>query len=260
MSSPQFKYYNQNNYPNVPYPSPTLPDATIKSGGCGPTCAAMIISNLTDKIVDPVAMAAYAMKKKARVIGGTDMNLLAKALCIDYPLDYRLTNDENLLLAHLKKGGMAIANVGGDRPGYTGVFSNGGHYIVVAGLNSDDRVIVLDPGYYAGKFNLAGRKGKVTVQGNYCICDIAVLAKDTENQNPAYWLFERRVEEVPEWMKKLMAKCGKVGIIDPKANHDPNDTNVTKWFILAVAVNTALMILRAIKSGKVDETIKILEE
>lgn len=259
MSSPQYKYFNQNNYTNVPYPSPSLPKATVKSGGCGVVCAAMIVSNLTNQTVLPPQMATYAMQKKARVSGGTDMNALAKALRADYGLPFKTTNDENLLREHLKSGGMAVANVGGNRPGYTGVFSDGGHYVVVAGPSSDGRVIVLDPGYYVGKFNLAGRKGKVTVQGNYCICDMAVLAKDTENRSPAYWMFERKVEEVPEWMKKLMDKCGKVGIIDPKANHNPNDTNIPKWFVLAVMVNTALVVLRAIKSGKVDETIRILE-
>lgn len=255
-----FKYFNQNNYPNVPYPSPELPKATVKSGGCGVVCASMIVSNLTDQTVFPPQMAAYAIDKKARVSGGTDMNVLAKALSADYGLPFKTTNDENLLREHLKSGGMAVANVGGNRPGYTGVFSDGGHYVVVAGLMADGKVIVLDPGYYAGKFNLAARKGKVLVQGNHCICDMSVLAKDTENRSPAYWLFERKVADVPEWMKKLMVKCGKVGIIDPKANHDPNDTNITKWFILAVAVNVVLVVLRAVKSGKVDDTIKILEE
>lgn len=260
MSSPQYKYFNQNNYANVPYPSPSLPKATVKSGGCGVVCASMIVSNLTDQTVLPPQMATYAMQKKARVSGGTDMNVLARALSADYGLPFKTTNDENLLREHLKSGGMAVANVGGNRSGYVGVFSDGGHYVVVAGLTDDGKVIVLDPGLYNGKFNKTGRKGKVTVQGNYCICNIPVLAKDTENRSPAYWMFERKVEEVPEWMKKLMAKCSKVGIIDPKANHNPNDTNIPKWFILAVVVNTALMILRAIKSGKVDEIIRILEE
>ena len=60
-------------------------------------------------------------------------------------------------------------------------------------------------------------------------------------------------------MKKLMDKCGKAGIIDPNANHDPYE-NSTKWFVLAVMVNLALIMLKAIKSpAKHDELIKILE-
>jgi hypothetical protein len=238
-----YKYFNQYNYANIPYPSPTLPNATVSSGGCGVVCASMIVSNLTDKIVDPVAMAAYAQKKRARVVGGTDMNLLAKALCIDYPLTYRTTNDENQLLDHLRKGGMAVANVGGNRPGYTGVFSDGGHYVIVAGLNNDGRVIVLDPGLYNGKFNKKGRKGKVTVKGNECLCDMSVLAQDTANRSPAYWLFERKVEEVPEWMRKIIDDALVVGLITER--HNPTEP-ATKWFVLAIALN----LLKIVKGGR----------
>lgn len=231
------KYFNQNNYRNVPYPSKTLPKATVASGGCGVVSAAMIVSNLTGQVVTPDKMASYAMNKGARVVGGTDMLTLAKALVIDYPLDYLTTNDENKLLQHLKSGGMAIANVGGNRPGYTGVFSDGGHFIVVAGISQNGKVIVLDPGYYPGKFNKPGRIGKVTVVDGYqCICDMVVLAKDTENRSPAYYLFSRRGVEQVEWKIKLMNEAAEIGLIDPKAGHKPDDL-ATKWFVLAVCVN-----------------------
>lgn len=183
-------YYNQNNYRNVPYPSPTLPNATVKSGGCGVCCGAMIVSSMSPTAVDPVAMAAYAIQKGARVNGGTDMIRLAKAICADYGLAFSTTNDEATLLKHLAAGGMAVVNVGGNRNGHIGVFSDGGHYIVAAGCNGNT-VTIMDPAYYAGKFNLTGRKGKVTVNGNFCYCDISVLSMDTANRNPAYYLFSK---------------------------------------------------------------------
>lgn len=200
------RYYNQNNYGHVPYPSPTLPSATVKSGGCGVCCGAMIVSSMTDKIVDPVAMAAYAIAKGARVAGGTDMNVLAKAICADYGLVFSTTNDEAALLKHLAAGGMAVVNVGGNRTGWTGVFSSEGHFIVAAGCNGNT-VTIMDPGYYAGKFNLAGRKGKVTVSGNFCYCDISVLASDTANRNPAYYLFST-VKEVIDMALETWQKEG----------------------------------------------------
>lgn len=236
-------YFNQNNYGGVKYPAPGYPNATVKSGGCGPTCAAMIVSNLTGQVVDPKAMAAFAIQHGARVSGGTDMDKLAKAICEHYGLQFKTTSDENTLLAHLKAGGMAIANVGGNRGNYTGVFSDGGHYVVAAGVASDGRIVILDPGYYAGKFNKAGRKGKVTVQGNNCLCDISVLGQDTSNRNPAYWLFERKVEEVPEWMKKIMEDAKSIGLIT--GEHNPLE-NATKWFVLGVCLN----LYKAIKGGK----------
>lgn len=200
------KYYNQNNYAHVPYPSPSSPKATVESGGCGPTCAAMIASNLTDHTVDPKAMAAYAIKIKARVSGGTDMNVLSKGISKDYGLTLAATSDENVLLKHLKAGGMAIANVGGDRSGYKGVFSNAGHYVVVAGLTSDGKLIVLDPDYYGGKFNKLHRAGKVKVSGNQCICSIAVLGKDAENRNPSYWLFKGKEDKPVATDMKVIVK------------------------------------------------------
>lgn len=235
-----YKYFNQNHYAAAPYPSPSLPKATVKSGGCGVVCAAMIVSNLTGKTVDPKEMAPYAIKKGARASGGTDMQVLGKALAGDYDLSLSTGTDENSLLAHLKAGGMAIANVGGNRPGYTGVFSDGGHYVVVAGSTSSGKVVVLDPGYYAGKFNKAGRKGKVTIIGNNCVCDVSVLAKDTQNRTPAYWLFARKggtsvAETVPAWKTQVVKDAEELGLI-AKGEHKATEA-ADKAFVLAVAVN-----------------------
>jgi hypothetical protein len=183
----------------------------------------MIISNLTGKVVDPKAMAAYAIEIGARVSGGTNLHTLAKGLIGQYGLTYTTTNDEAVLLehlfTHLQKGGIAIANVGGNRPGYKGVFSDGGHYVVVAGIAQDGRIVVLDPGYYAGKFNRSGRKGKVTVSGNKCLCSMSVLGQDTANRNPGYYLFAKAgtekeedkvvyktINDVPAWGKPLIQK------------------------------------------------------
>ena len=206
----EYKYFNQYNYPNVLYPSKQNPKATIKSGGCGPTAMAMVVSSMTEVIVDPVDMALLARRVGARVNGGTDIIALSKAVSI-YELVFKTTNDEAELIDHLRKGGMSIANVGGNRKGYIGVFSNEGHFIVVAGLTAEGKAIVLDPGYYKDKYNLAGRKGKVTISGNQCICDVSVLGKDTENRSPSYVLFSHKVQDetpvniavvIPGYLKK----------------------------------------------------------
>jgi hypothetical protein len=241
-----YKYYNQNDYPTTPYPGPDAPKATVKSGGCGPTCAAMIVSNLTGKIVDPPAMAAYSIKHGARVAGGTDMSALTKALAADYGLTVSTANDEAALLAHLKSGGMAIANVGGDRSGYVGVFSNEGHYVVVANVltgipGTGPIIAVLDPGYYVGKFNVKGRTGKVSMDGNTCICSISVLGQDTANRSPSYYLFAKikneedddmiryqKLSDIPANLRAPIETLMDAGIIvgdgsDPKGNNDVID-------------------------------------
>jgi len=234
------KYFNQNDYDYVPYPSDSLPYATVKSGGCGVTSMAMIISSMTDSIVNPEAMAAYAINCGARVNGGTDATVLAENICQDYGLTYETTSDEDKLLSHLSKGYMAIGNVGGDRANWVGVFSSAGHFIVVAGAIGQT-VMVLDPGYYAGKFNLTGRTGKVSVdEEGYCYCDISVLAMDTANRNPSYWLFSKidnkeevemrynRLSDVPEGYRPTVETLMNAGIIvgdgsDATGNNDVID-------------------------------------
>lgn len=186
-----YKYYNQRDYPNTPYPSPSSKTATVKSGGCGVCCGAMIVANLTEQAVDIPAFAEYSTKSGARVSGGTDMRRLANVICRDYGLLCETTNDSSKLLEYLAAGGMAVANVSGNRRGYTGVFSDSGHYVVVAAADGDT-LSVLDPAMYTGKYNLAGRKGKVAVAGNVCKCDVSVLAKDVYGRSPAYYLFGRK--------------------------------------------------------------------
>lgn len=192
-----YKYYNQRQYDHTPYPSSSNKTATVKSGGCGVCCGAMIVANLTEQAVDIPAWAQYCINIGARVSGGTDMRKLAKAICRDYGLIYETTNDSDQLLQHLAAGGMAVANVSGNRKGYTGVFSDSGHYIVVAGAEGK-RVNVLDPALYAGKFSRAGRKGKVVVHGNLCQCDLAVLTQDVYGRTPSYYLFKREAEQMTE--------------------------------------------------------------
>lgn len=186
-----YKYYNQRDYPNTPYPSPSSKTATVKSGGCGVCCGAMIVANLTGQAVDIPAFAEYSTKSGARVSGGTDMRRLANVICRDYGLVCETTDDSGKLLEHLAAGGMAVANVSGNRKGYTGVFSDSGHYVVVAAADGN-ALSVLDPAMYAGKYNLVGRKGKVAVVGNVCKCDVSVLAKDVYGRTPAYYLFGRK--------------------------------------------------------------------
>ena len=186
-----YKYYNQRNYPNTPYPSPSSKTATVKSGGCGVCCGAMIVANLTGQAVDIPAFARYCIKSGARVSGGTDMRRLANVICLDYGLTYEMPNDSDRLLDHLSAGGMAVANVSGNRQGYIGVFSDSGHYVVAVAAEGKT-LSILDPALYAGKYNLAGRKGKVTVAGNVCRCDVSVLAKDVYGRTPAYYLFKRK--------------------------------------------------------------------
>jgi hypothetical protein len=225
-------YYNQNNYGAYKYPSPTAPNATIKTGGCGVVCVSMIVEGLTSKRFPPQISADFAIRCGARVAGGTDMRVLGAKIAEHYGLEYGTTNSETVLRHHLINGGAAIANVGGNRSGYTGVFSDGGHYVVVYLYNPNNkRVAVYDPGYYAGKYNKSGRKGKVTADGRGGSCLLSILHADCANRSPRYYLFKKKAKKegvkmtnkntVPTWAKKAWEWAKKEGLMDGKR---PNDS------------------------------------
>ena len=234
------KIFNQNDYRSVPYPSPSLPDATLASGGCGVVSMMMVLANMAGVTQTAKQAADYAIKVGARVVGGTDMTALAKAVCRDYGFEYFATNEEERLLRHLRTTGFAIANVGGDRPGWTGVYSSSGHYIVLCAV-AGDKVLVLDPGYYKGKYGLPGRKGKATDNGDGSSwCSLDVIAQDTLNRTPNYYLFTKEGFEMAafldtqgHWAEKAIEKAAAKGIIKGKEDglFHPDDTLTRAEFV-----------------------------
>ena len=190
-------YYNQRDYPTTPYPSSANPRATIKSGGCGVCSASMALETVTGQCKAPPAMATYAISKGARDSGGTNMAVLLRALRADYPvLTMETTTDFTRLLAHLRAGGYAITSTPGDRPGRTGVFSDAAHIFCVVGIRRDGRMEVLDPNYYAGKYNKAGRRGKVEMDGSVSLCTQATLREEISGRT--IYLLAQKEEEKEE--------------------------------------------------------------
>lgn len=152
-------YFSQvdNRWKNNPYPSQSLPNATIGSGGCGVACASMIVSSFKD-IVTPDKMAIDFMNNGLRVNGGTSnqaFDYIASKYGIKHELKWKL--DE--AMDCLKRGGMVVALCS------NGLFTTGGHFIVFAGLRDENTIIVYDPYLYTNKFTLYGRNGKAEVNG-----------------------------------------------------------------------------------------------
>lgn len=203
-------FFNQNNYPTVPYPSKDNPSATVKSGGCGVCSAANILAFYGINGYTPVELARIFMSRGARVSGGTDMMLASKILCELGNLEFSATNTSAELVRHLQSGGAAIANVDGDI-GPKGIFSNAGHYINVIGF-AESRLNIFDVGYYAGKFSSAYRKSLVEIKqdkfGNTIqLCTPATLEIDTQARSPNYYLFWKKgVKAVTKDEAKLIVK------------------------------------------------------
>ena len=168
-------YYNQadSRWGSYPYPSKTLPNATIKSGGCGPTSCAMIVSSLK-ATATPKDMARLFLDNGLRAEGGTSakaFSWVSKEFGIDMlelsNFETQKTDKMNKVVDNLLSGGMCVAHC---KAG--GVFSTGGHYIVLAYMKSNNKIVVFDPYLYKNKFNSSSRKGKVTVDGNDVIISV----------------------------------------------------------------------------------------
>lgn len=183
----EYKYYNQNNYPDIPYA-----DGTVADSGCGLCAACMVVENMMGRTFTPEEAVGVANEAGAVDDTGTDMTLLAPAVCEKFGLTYELTCDHGKMLQFLQNGdGMAIANSGGDRDGWIGVFTHYGHFITLVSAKGRE-VCVMDPSMREGKYDEEGRQGKVRVDGNLAYVDIAVLARDCDNRYPSYCLFRKK--------------------------------------------------------------------
>ena len=170
------RYYNQTNYPHVPYPTLTdLPelgrsDTTVRDAGCGLCASCMVVENMTGREFPLIDCLELSINVNANHSPGTDLTVL--------------------LRAHLKKGYMAVACSAGDRPeeDYIGVFSHGGHFIAVVGIEEDgEHITVLDPSLMPDKYQEDGRRDKVIVNGNVLHTTMKVLAEDCRYREIKYY-------------------------------------------------------------------------
>ena len=158
-------YFNQKDsrWKNHPYTSKTFPKATIGSGGCGPTSAAMIISSMLQTIY-PNQMGDIFKANGLRGDTGTYASAF-EWLAKKYGLKFKKTIYINEAVECLKKGGMCVALM---KAG--GLFSTGGHYIVLSEIRGNN-LVVFDSNLYSGKFNTGNRK-KVKVNGIEAIISV----------------------------------------------------------------------------------------
>ena len=158
-------YYNQadRRWANHPYTSPSHPKATIKSGGCGATSGAMIVSSFV-KTVYPNQMGDIFKTNGLRANEGTSPNAFPW-IARKYGLNCKISSYIKDAVECLKKGGMCVAYC---RAG--GLFSTGGHIIVLADIRGND-LVVYDPYLYTNKFK-SGNRRCVRVNGNEAIVSV----------------------------------------------------------------------------------------
>ncbi len=228
---------NQNNFPNIPYPSPSYPAATVKTGGCGPCSVLNCVENMTDIRYKMADWIAFVIASGGRIDGGTSIPAILKALGSKYGFSYSAETSVAKVKAHLKPGGMAVFHSGGKYTGWPGLLSDGGHYVCVAGLTADDRAIVIDSGWYSGKYSGSWRRSLVDAgpQDGVIYVSFANLEKDRKyksDEGANYYLISapaavennesedeedmktyNTVEEMPDWAKPTIKKLVTAGAL-----------------------------------------------
>ncbi len=87
-----------------------------------------------------------------------------------FDIEYKETYKVDDAVALLKNNNYVVASVG------NGLFTTGGHYIVLVGIDGNT-LKIYDPYLYSGKFETSTRRGKVTVSGNTVYCSVSNFKK-----------------------------------------------------------------------------------
>ena len=133
-------YFNQldERWANKPYGTDN-----IGGYGCGPTSMSIVVSSLTNDIVDPVEMAEWSYKNGGWCSKSGSYHALipnaAKAWGL--PVEGCTTSEPQRILDALSSGKLVVAIM------TKGHFTSGGHFIVLRGVR-DGQILVADPASY----------------------------------------------------------------------------------------------------------------
>ena len=130
-------HYIQQYYEDVPYGN----YGTVSDHGCGIACLAMVYSYLLDEEILPDELATKYGRYNTSC--GSSYNLFNDTASDFNLVIEKMTWDWNDVYSALLNGQVVIAN-----PKNPSVFTDGGHFIVLAGLTEDGKIIVRDPSIY----------------------------------------------------------------------------------------------------------------
>ena len=193
------KYLCQLDYPDMRYPTnmgtdDPSPNSTIKTAGCGLCSACMVAELLTDKTFTLEEAEALSEQVEANHRRGTDMLRFAPAFAERMGLTWVKTNELSEAIAHLQKGGKIITHVGIPEGASTGLFTKGGHYMVLMDTDGENFTI-LDPSYKIDKFDIPERYGRVdTSHAPFLRCPVETLHSETKPGKIKYHLFARKMD------------------------------------------------------------------
>lgn len=201
-------YYNQADirWAKKPYTSSKNKTQTIKSSGCGPTSAAMVVSSSKGAIL-PTTMAKLFVDNGYRTkSNGTAWS--AWSFVADYFdfKEYSTTSNIDKALNYLKKD----KNKDGVSDYFIvascnyGLFTTSGHYIVLVGYKGDT-IFIYDPYSYVGKFSTPSRKAAgAKLSGNTVFVSEKNFKKYGNTVN--YWIFSNDYVKKTSTKKKNVTK------------------------------------------------------
>lgn len=183
-------YYSQvdSRWKNKIYSSTGDTTQTIGTSGCGPTSAAMVVSSIKGTITPDTMADLYVQNGYRSANNGT--YLAAFRWTADFfNIEYNHTTNINTAVEYLKNNNYIIASCG------SGLFTYGGHLIVIYGIEGDT-LKIYDPYLYSGKFSTSTRKGKVTLKDNTVYCSIDNFRKYANATN--YYCYKNDRTDIKE--------------------------------------------------------------
>lgn len=152
----------------------------MKSSGCGPTAAAIVVSSSIGEILPPTMADLFVQNGFRTPNNGTSWSAFPFVANYFAFNNYEYTTSFNTAINYLRKGYFIIVSCG------NGLFTTNGHYVVLVGITGNN-IAIYDTYMYNGKFNIPSRKGKVTISGNTIYCTIENFNKYANFR--AFWCF-----------------------------------------------------------------------
>lgn len=184
-------YYSQadSRWANIMYSSVNDKSQTMKSSACGPTSAAIVVSSSKGAIL-PTTMANLSKDNGFRTANSGTAWAYFPFVADYFDFDeYHVTGNFDTAMNYLgtdkDKDGISdyfvITSCG------SGLFTTGGHYIALMGLDNST-ITVYDPYVYSGKFNTTSRKAAgVKMSGN--ISYVSKSSFKTYANYKNFWVF-----------------------------------------------------------------------
>lgn len=113
---------------------------TIKDNGCGPVCLSMVYVACTGKKdYGPVRMCALSEQRGFVYEGATKWTFMTEGAAYLGLTSQEIAADKARVLAELEAGNLCVAIMG------PGDFTEKGHFIVLAGVTEQGKIVVHDP-------------------------------------------------------------------------------------------------------------------